>query len=172
MHGTSGSGKTTLAARIAERLDVTAVELDAIYHQADWTPLPTDEFRRRVAALASGETWVIEGNYSAVRDLVWASCDLAVVHDLPRWVTTTRVLRRSWRRVLQREELWNANTESLSALVSFDPERNPVLWSWMAHAQNQGDLPTGARSAGVPDVVVLCSSGEIDALLDALGQTL
>ena len=171
MHGTSGSGKTTLAVRIAERLAVTAIELDALYHQAGWTPLATDEFRRRVAALASGRSWVIDGNYSAVRDLVWASCDMAVIIDLPRWVTTTRVLRRSWRRVLRHEELWNTNTESLANLVSLSPERNPVLWSWTSHARNRRDLLAGARAAGVP-VAVLGSADEIEAFLGSLDQTL
>src|ERR1700724_3142564 len=34
-------------------------------------PLPEEEFRRQVAAIASTEGWVIDGNYSAVQSLVW-----------------------------------------------------------------------------------------------------
>lgn len=51
------------------------VELDAIYHQPGWQPLPAEEFTRRVAAVVTGEGWVIDGNYSVVRDLVWTRAD-------------------------------------------------------------------------------------------------
>jgi adenylate kinase family enzyme len=70
--GNSGSGKSTLAAGLAARLGAPFVELDSIFHQPGWTELPRDEFRARVGALAAGEEWVIDGNYTAVRDLVWA----------------------------------------------------------------------------------------------------
>ena len=70
--GTSGAGKSTLARSLAARLGASFLELDSVNHQADWVPLPTPEFRRRVASVVAGERWVIDGNYSKVRDLVWA----------------------------------------------------------------------------------------------------
>jgi adenylate kinase family enzyme len=69
--GTSGSGKTTLGRALAARLQIPHVELDSIFHQANWVPLSDAEFRARVAALVDGECWVIDGNYAVVRDLVW-----------------------------------------------------------------------------------------------------
>jgi adenylate kinase family enzyme len=51
--GTSGAGKTTLARRIAVRLNLPHIELDAINWQAGWRDLDRhdrDEFRRRVTA--------------------------------------------------------------------------------------------------------------------------
>ena len=47
MVGTSGAGKSTLAAALARVLDAEFLELDSVFHQADWVPLPTKEFRRR-----------------------------------------------------------------------------------------------------------------------------
>ena len=75
MVGTSGSGKSTLARELAEILGVPHLELDAVHHQPGWAPLPTDEFRRIIAARAAADGWVIDGNYSRVRDLVWARAD-------------------------------------------------------------------------------------------------
>jgi hypothetical protein len=55
--GVSGSGKSTLGRELAARLAVPYAELDAIFHQPEWTPLPEEQFRRRVAAIAAGDGW-------------------------------------------------------------------------------------------------------------------
>ena len=68
--GTSGSGKSTFGRKLAERIDAEYIELDSIFHQANWTPLPDDEFHDRVRARTAGERWVVDGNYGAVRPIV------------------------------------------------------------------------------------------------------
>ncbi|MGI5215346.1 shikimate kinase [Plantactinospora sp. CA-290183] len=131
--GNSGSGKTTLGQALAERLRVPFVELDGIYHQAGWQPLPVADFRRRVAALVGGPAWVIDGNYSAVRDLVWAYADTVVWLDLPRRTVMRQVLLRTVRRAVIRTELWNGNRESLTGLFRLDPAESVLRWSWTRH---------------------------------------
>lgn len=131
--GNSGSGKSTLARALAERLDVVHVELDAIYHQPGWTPLPIDEFRTRVTQAASGDGWVIDGNYSTTLDAVWARADTVLWLDLPKPVVMWQVLRRTVWRGLLRRPLWNGNRESLGNLFSRDPDRNLILWAWRHH---------------------------------------
>ena len=59
------------------------MELDSIYHQPGWTPLSDDEFRARVAAATEPETWVVDGNYSVIRDITWSRADTVVWFDLP-----------------------------------------------------------------------------------------
>jgi adenylate kinase family enzyme len=78
--GNSGSGKTTLGRALADRLGLPSVELDAIYHQADWRPLPLERFRERVGAIVEGPGWVVDGNYTAVRQMVWARTDTVVAN--------------------------------------------------------------------------------------------
>jgi adenylate kinase family enzyme len=131
--GNSGSGKTTLARALAERLDVDCVELDAMYHQPGWTPLPSEQFRARITDIAAAEHWVIDGNYSAVQDLVWARADTVVWLDLPKPVVMWQVVRRTLWRGLLRRPLWNGNRESLRNVVSRDPDRNLILWAWRHH---------------------------------------
>jgi adenylate kinase family enzyme len=63
--GTSGAGKTTLARRIASRLELPHIELDAINWQAGWRDLTRhdpQEFVRRVTEAIRGEAWVADGN--------------------------------------------------------------------------------------------------------------
>jgi adenylate kinase family enzyme len=133
--GSSGSGKSTLARELGAWLAVPVLELDGIFHQPGWRPRPADEFRGVVDAWMADhpDGWVVEGNYSAVRPLVWARADTVVWFDLPRGQVMRRVVPRTLRRVLTREELWNGNREPLANLYSLDMERNIVVWSWRRH---------------------------------------
>lgn len=141
MVGTSGAGKSTLARALAGRLGADFLELDSVFHQADWTPLPTEEFRRRVSAAAAGERWVIDGNYtSKVRDLVWARADTVVWLDLPRRTVMRRIIWRSFGRVAGRTELWNGNRERWRNLFALDKEESVIAWAWQTHAATRAKL--------------------------------
>ena len=118
--GTSGVGKSTFASALALVLGAAFLELDSVQHQADWTPLPVEEFRARVALVADGECWVIDGNYSRVQDLVWARADTVVWLDLPRRVVMRRIIWRSVWRVAGRTELWNGNRERWRNLFTLE----------------------------------------------------
>jgi adenylate kinase family enzyme len=132
--GTSGTGKSTLATALAARIGGEFLELDSVFHQADWVPLPAGEFRRRVAAVAAGERWVIDGNYGTVRDLVWARADTVVWLDLPRRTVMRRVIWRTLRRAIGRTELWNGNREPWRNFFSLDKEESIIAWAWQTHA--------------------------------------
>ena len=127
--GTTGSGKTTLARSISECLSIPHVELDGIYHQAGWKRLPEAEFRVRIIEEVGRPDWVIDGNYSEVRDLVWAAANAVIFLDYPRSVIMSRVIRRSLGRVAVRRHLWNGNRESFKNLLSRDPEENIIRWA-------------------------------------------
>lgn len=132
--GNSGSGKTALAAQIAVRLSCPHIELDAIHHRENWTPIERDEMRDIVAGHLEGDSWVIDGNYrSLVQDLVFASADTVAWLDLPRRVVMSSITRRTMGRIASRRELWNGNRERFSNLFRTQPEDNIILWSWTQH---------------------------------------
>jgi len=131
--GASGSGKSTLAAQLAAQFDARLVELDAIFHKPDWTPTPTTQFRAEVAAALDTDRWVVAGNYSVVMDLTQGSADTIVWLDMPRWLVTWRVIKRSIHRAAKREELWNGNRERWRNLIKRDPEDNIIVWAWTYH---------------------------------------
>ncbi len=167
MVGNSGSGKSTLAAALAARLGVPHVELDSIYHQPNWVPLPRDEFRARVTALAEGDAWVIDGNYTAVRDVVWARADTVVWIDLPRPLVMRRIIGRTLRRAVRRQELWNGNREPWSNWLTLDPERSIIMWSWTQHATYRARYAEAMRDPALRHLsfVRLRSPGEVFAFL-------
>lgn len=135
--GNSGSGKTQLARRVAHRLGLPHLELDAVNHRPGWQQAPLDEFQAEVRqslaefdALQGG--WVVDGNYrSRVADVV--NPDTYVWLDYSRSVVLLRLVRRTAGRVLLRRELWNGNRENWRNLLSRDPMRNILVWSWSQH---------------------------------------
>lgn len=131
--GSSGSGKTTLAKRIATILDVPHLELDSVHHLPEWEPIDTELFRSHVSDFTAADRWVVDGNYSKVRDIVWGRADTVIFLDLPRWRVMARLVPRTLRRMITREELWNGNRERFSNLMSRNPEENLLVWSWTRH---------------------------------------
>ena len=170
--GNSGSGKTTLAQRIAHQLDIPHLELDSIFHLPGWRELPTAEFRHRVAEYSTGEAWVIDGNYSAVQDLVWRRADTIVWLDLPRHLVMRQLVPRTLRRLVRRTELWNGNREPWTNAWSVDPQRSIVAWAWTQHRayrRRYGDAMTDPARASTT-FVVLRSRREIETFVAALDR--
>jgi adenylate kinase family enzyme len=133
--GLPGSGKTAVGRRLAASLDVRYVELDDIFHQPGWGELAQEDFRARVSEAVSTDGWVVDGNYSAVQDLVWRRADTVVWLDLPRGVVMRRLVVRTLRRAVTRERLWNGNREPLSNFYRWDPRKNIIRWAWVKYPE-------------------------------------
>jgi len=129
--GNSGSGKSTLASRIAAALDIPHLELDSLFHQPAWQPLDTGEFRQRVSEFTGGQAWIVDGNYSKVRDIVWGRADTVIWLDPPRHRVMRQLIARTLRRMVTRAELWNGNREEWRFL--FNREESVLAWAWASH---------------------------------------
>lgn len=134
MVGCSGSGKTTLARQLAGRLDYRHVELDALFHQPNWQPLPEQQFKQVVKAALQGDGWVAEGSYSAVRPLVREKSDLVIWLDLSKAAVMRQLFLRTLRRLVLRETLWNGNREHWSNLFKLSARQSILVWAWTKHA--------------------------------------
>lgn len=116
-------------------MGVPHVELDSLFHQPGWVSLPADEFRQVVGTAAAGDGWVMDGNYSAVRPIVWARADTVVWLDLPKRTVMRQVIWRTLRRAVTREELWNGNREPLRNFLHWAPEQSIISWAWHNQAK-------------------------------------
>jgi adenylate kinase family enzyme len=143
------------------------VELDAIFHQPEWTELPEEEFRSRVELATAQDRWVVDGNYSAVQELIWTQADTVVWFDLPLPLVLSRTIARTLRRVVSRQELWNGNREPFSNLWSLKPEKSIIAWTATRHGTYRRRYLAAERDPRWSGLhfVRLRSQGEADAFL-------
>jgi len=163
--GLRGAGKSTIGPLVAQHLGVPFVELDALNHGPHWTEAGPDELRARVEPLVAQPAWVIDGGYHGkLGTLVLDAADTVVWLDLPRRVWLPRLLRRTARRTIRREELWNGNRESLrGALWGRD---SLIAFALRNERRRRRDYP--ARLAPY-HVVRLRSQREVDRWLETSG---
>jgi adenylate kinase family enzyme len=154
----SGSGKTTLARTLAARLEVPFVELDALHWKRGWVEASADELRALVEPVVAREAWVVDGSYqSKLGDLVFRNAEVVVWLDLPLRVWLPRLLRRTLRRAVRREEFLNGNRETLrSAFLSRD---SLLLYALRSHFRRRRLYPTALAACSV---VRLRSTREVD----------
>jgi adenylate kinase family enzyme len=138
--GTCGSGKTTVAKSLAGLLGVPHVELDALFWRSGWGEATDPELRAAVSEAAAGDAWVIDGNYSRVRDLIWPRADTIVWLDYSFLRVFAQLLKRTIRRAVSREPLWHGNRESLGR--SFFSRESILLWAVKTHRRRRTQYRT------------------------------
>jgi len=123
--GTSCCGKTTFAKALAELLKIPRIELDALYWGPNWQAKPDGEFRRLAEEAVLQDRWIIDGNYSALRDVTWpkATAVIWLNYDFP--LVFWRGFLRSLRRSLLGQELFSGNRETLRRTFF---TRDSILW--------------------------------------------
>ena len=165
--GTTGSGKTTLARRLARILGIPHAEQDAWQHLEHWQEAPLEEFRANVEAFTAGDAWVMDGNYSKAKDISWPRADAVVWLDYSAWTVLGRLLRRTLRRVLTRERLWNGNVEGWDALLS---RQGILAWFFRTYWKRRRNTPRELAAAPHLDVVHLRSPAQAERWLRRLAR--
>jgi adenylate kinase family enzyme len=150
--GTSGSGKTTFAAALAGALDCPHVELDQMSWDPGWRPVDVGFFSARVRQAILGARWVIDGNYSSVRPLIWSRADTVVWLDYTWPVVLSRSIRRTARRIVLGEQGCSGNRETLGRALSRD---SIILWVLKTCARRRREYPLLLRELAATGVTVV-----------------
>lgn len=161
--GPGGGGKSVLARRIAARLDLPLIHLDARYWRPGWVAPSKDDWRQTVERLTQGERWVMDGNYGGTLALRLDACDTAILMDMPPHVCLRRVLWRRWmHRGVSRPDMAPGCPETI------DPR---FLW-WIALYRWRNRPAVLARfaeaAAAGKRTVVLDSEAAVEAYFAAL----
>lgn len=119
--GSSCCGKSTFAKTLSEITGVRHIAIDDIAWMPGWQERDKEELRRLIGREAEAEEWIIDGNYTRTRDLVWPRVTLVIWLDLPFRVVFPRAVKRTIGRAVSREEVFPGCRESLRmALLKSD----------------------------------------------------
>jgi len=139
--GTTSSGKSTLAERLAKRIGADFIELDALHWEPNWVEAPNEVFRERVEKTIHSEAWVVAGNYRVVRNVIWQKAEAIIWLDYPFHIVFWRLLKRTIRRAVTREELWNGNQESFWTHLKLWSEESLFHWLFKTYWRRKREYP-------------------------------
>lgn len=166
--GTTGSGKTTLSHRLAERLQIPSIELDAFRHGPNWSETPDDEFREKIKDSLDCDEWIVDGNYSVARDIIWPRATTLIWLDYSFPLVFWRLFWRTMTRGIMRKRLWNGNKEDLWR--HFLTKDSLFLWAIRTHWSRRKSLERVLSLPDYSDVVVkrFRSARETEVWLDKM----
>jgi len=167
--GSSCAGKSTLAQRLSKITGSPHIQLDALHWLPGWVERDEQEFRADVASAAAGPAWIIDGNYSKVRELVWPRAQTIIWLDYSFRIVFTRAVCRTARRCILREPLYNGNRETLrKALFSRD---SILLWVISTFRRHRREFERELYS-GAPEfqVLRLRTPRETEQFVEAIPQ--
>lgn len=168
VYGVTGSGKSTLAERIGTALNVPCYSVDDLTWKPGWIPVPVDDQRTRIAAICAQERWVLDSAYGHWRDIPLSRAELIVGLDYPRWLSLTRLIRRTGLRMIRRDVVCNGNRESLRSTFSGD---SIVVWHFRSFKRKRRRMRAWQADPDLPPVVLLRSPRAARAWLRQLGTT-
>lgn len=168
--GVSASGKSTLTTTLTQLTGLPAIELDALHWKSNWQICPSEEFQAKVEAQIQAEQWIVDGNYSKVRSLVWEKADTIIWIKIPLRLNLWNAIRRSAHRIFTREKLWGTdNRESLWRQFSKD---SIIRWVWQTYwRHNEGYAQAFRRLSRLqnsPRLVCLQGTEQIRSFLDSV----
>ncbi len=137
--GTTGSGKTTLARQLAQALKLKHIEIDALHWEPGWTPVPDYMFRQRIHDALQVDSWVTDGNYRKVRDIIWLQAETVVWLDYPLIVILWRLFWRAIRRTMRQELLWGTNRETWRG--QFFSRDSLFVWALQTYKRHRREYP-------------------------------
>lgn len=139
--GTTSSGKSTLGKQIADKLALGFVELDALHWEPNWQEADLHVFRDRVENATRSKGWVVAGNYSVVRDIIWSRAEAIIWLDYPFHIAFWRLLTRTIRRAVTQEVLWNGNRESFWWHLKLWSEESLFHWLFKTYWRRKREIP-------------------------------
>ena len=94
--GTSCCGKTTFASRLSNLLGHPHIEMDVLHWMANWVERPLEEFASKMETAVAGDKWVVDGNYTRIREITttWPRATAVVWLNYNFLTVMSRALKR------------------------------------------------------------------------------
>jgi adenylate kinase family enzyme len=166
IYAVTGSGKTTLARRLGEATGLP-------WHSADdeigwlpgWVQMPVDEQHRLAAAICAQDRWILDTAYASWRPVVLERAELIVALDYPRWISLSRLLRRTVGRIVDRRDICNGNHETLRQALSHD---SIIAWHFTSFASKRRQIAAWIADPEAPTVLRFTRPRQVERWLRTL----
>jgi hypothetical protein len=113
--------------------------MDALYWGCNWTEIPKKEFIELVENAVMQKSWVMDGNYRIVRDIVWGRANILIWLNYPFLTILYQALMRTITRAITKEELFSGNRESF--IMSFFSKESMLLWVLKSYPRRNREYP-------------------------------
>lgn len=120
IYGVTGSGKSTLCRDLGEKTGLPWHWVDELMWEPGWIQPPVEVQRERIARICGDRRWIIDSAYATWIDIPLESVQLIICLDYPRWISFTRLLRRTLSRAVKRPRVCNGNVETIRRMLSRD----------------------------------------------------
>eukprot|EP00040_Diaphanoeca_grandis_P004487 m.29044 g.29044 ORF g.29044 m.29044 type:complete len:251 (+) comp16029_c0_seq1:265-1017(+) len=178
--GVSGAGKSTLAESIAAMFQMHFGNVDEIQFVArggNWKTYSREEKARRWKAAmvqGAGVGWAFDGILSKERDTVVDRINVLIHLDYTYPTVLSRLLPRSFWRVVTQERLWGTdNYEQASNVLKFwDIHASILAWQAMRFGSYRSEGKRNMRELGATMVLDFRRPSDTDAWMDALKSAL
>jgi len=162
--GSGGAGKSVFARKLGAATGLPVVYLDPLVWKPQWQLAPVEEVRDVIRAAASGDAWVIEGNFLGSEPTGrFERADTVVFLDLPRRSCLRRIV---WRRLRDARR----SRVDLPAGCNEALDHHFVRWVWRFPVDSRpGVLELLRRLPPRVAVHQLRSAREVRQFLRALG---
>lgn len=165
VYGVTGSGKSTAALAIGERTGHPVTLVDELTWLPGWVPVEEARQRELIGEIVAGERWLLDTAYGAWRDEVLPRVQLVVGLDYPRWLSLSRLLRRTVTRAITKEPMCNGNVETWRKAFARD---SILVWHFRSFARKRSRMRAWAVSPDGPEVLIFQHPRELESWLASL----
>jgi adenylate kinase family enzyme len=167
-YGVTGSGKSSAARAYALASGLPEYSADDdVGWRPGWQQPSTEEQREAARRIAAQDRWVLDSAYGVWRDLVVPRADLIVGLDYPRWLSLSRLIRRSARRVVTRQPVCNGNIETLARLLAKD---SILAWHVRSFKRKRRVIRELHTDPTMPSVLVFRRPRDLEAWLEQVAR--
>ena len=114
--GAPGSGKTTLARQLYVQLHYPLIQLDDLYWTKNWGRKDEQEFRKCVTVYSEQPSWIIDGDYPQVRDIIKSKYDCLILLQFSIRLSIYRIIKRTISGYFTDKSVCGDNKESIKRL--------------------------------------------------------
>lgn len=125
--------------------------MDAVFWGPNWSWSSDEELFAKLKNELSGDTWILDGNYTQTIPIKWENVQMVIWLDYPFQRTVFQAIKRTVQRSLTQEELWTDTGNKESFRKSFLSKDSIILWTIKTYRKVREKYEITKGSRGIPE---------------------